>query len=606
MIPESVISKRKEIAAAIEYGGRILKRHFSRSNKFSAVRLFVFAAGLEITIYTFTLSSLAGWTSLVLSLLVFGIVVHFHNKLLEGIRRLKCYIRIQEENLARMDIEWDKLPGFYSEESEGLDAFERDLDLYGRRSLHCLIDNTVSTEGSELLRQMLHGDFPGLDELKRRQQMIRELTMAKRMRNRFLLRAYLSSRKKLNCSATVEACNISNTFRLPAAVLTISILLSVTFIVLIILTSLGVYSGPVVLILVVNLFIYFFFAGKVNSSLEKLNDVEPFVSKLHTIIKVFPKANLEHGSILMDEFGEFFSAKSRLHTDLSMLKKISDAASYRENSIMRVLINLFVPYDFVLQRAFVRTADELRVNIEHWLRKLNELECLIALANYAELNPDYTFAEIEDDLLFTIRDTGHPLMKREERKLNDFSLTKDNEVVIITGSNMSGKSTFLRTIAVNLCLAYSGAPSACSKLRTGHYSLFTCIKVSDSVFDGISYFYAEVKRLKDLLNLLDSNSNTKVMFFIDEIFKGTNNKERLTGSMSFLKKIGGMNCTGFVTTHDLEIANLTDVLTTATNFHFKESISNNEMTFEYKIHPGPSPTTNALEIMRMNGLPVDS
>ena len=170
---------------------------------------------------------------------------------------------------------------------------------------------------------------------------------------------------------------------------------------------------------------------------------------------------------------------------------------------------------------------------------------------------------------------------------------------------MSGKSTFLRTLGVNLCLAYAGGPVSATMLRTALFRLFTCIRVSDSVADGYSYFYAEVRRLKALLGELARPEQMPLFFLVDEIFKGTNNRERLIGSRSYVRAVVGQNCVGFISTHDLELVTLADILPDVSNKHFREDVIDGSMVFDYVLRSGPSPTTNALKIMRMEGLPIE-
>ncbi len=170
---------------------------------------------------------------------------------------------------------------------------------------------------------------------------------------------------------------------------------------------------------------------------------------------------------------------------------------------------------------------------------------------------------------------------------------------------MSGKSTFLRTVGINLCLAYAGAPVNSASMATSLYEIFTCIKINDSVVDGISYFYAEVKKLKELLDEFENDNGLKKFFLIDEIFKGTNNKERLKGSRAFIKKLSELKGTGFISTHDLELVNLENEISKIENYHFREEIKNDQMLFDYTIHNGPCPTTNALKIMSLAGLPIE-
>src|SRR6185503_17487900 len=188
----------------------------------------------------------------------------------------------------------------------------------------------------------------------------------------------------------------------------------------------------------------------------------------------------------------------------------------------------------------------------------------------------------------------------EYKICNDVAMDEQLRTVILTGSNMAGKSTFLRTVGVNLCLAYAGAPVNADRLQTSLFRLFTCIKVSDSVQDGLSYFYAEVKRLKQLLTAAEKQNDLPVMFLIDEIFRGTNNRERHIGSHAFIRALSGCsNAVGLIATHDLELTKLADEIPGIANFHFREEVGAGRMVFDYRLHPGPCPTTNALKIMQL-------
>jgi DNA mismatch repair ATPase MutS len=170
---------------------------------------------------------------------------------------------------------------------------------------------------------------------------------------------------------------------------------------------------------------------------------------------------------------------------------------------------------------------------------------------------------------------------------------------------MAGKSTFLRTVGINLALCFAGGPVNADAFRTIPFRLFTSINVNDSLDQGLSHFYAEVRRLRALLEELERPHEYPLFFFVDEIFKGTNNRERLIGSTAFLKKVAGRNGIGMVSTHDLELAQLEEEISVLSNWHFEETIKDGKMSFEYKLKSGPCPTTNALKIMEMEGLPVD-
>lgn len=169
---------------------------------------------------------------------------------------------------------------------------------------------------------------------------------------------------------------------------------------------------------------------------------------------------------------------------------------------------------------------------------------------------------------------------------------------------MSGKSTFLRTVGINLVLAYAGGPVVADALQARPLRLFTCIQVHDSLSDGISYFYAEVRRLKALLEALEAAQPEPLFYLIDEIFRGTNNAERQIGSRAYLQALVGKRCAGLLSTHDLELAHLAAEMPALYNYHFREEVLEGRMIFDYILRPGPCPTTNALRIMKNEGLPV--
>ena len=170
---------------------------------------------------------------------------------------------------------------------------------------------------------------------------------------------------------------------------------------------------------------------------------------------------------------------------------------------------------------------------------------------------------------------------------------------------MSGKSTFLRTLGVNLRLAYVGGPVDATALNMIPLRLFTCIQISDSLSNGISYFYAEVQRLKKLLEALEKEDTYPLFFLIDEIFRGTNNRERRIGSRAYVQSLIQGRGVGVISTHDLELVKLADEVPGIRNFHFREDVQAERMVFDYHLRPGPCPTTNALKIMQLEGLPVD-
>jgi hypothetical protein len=295
---------------------------------------------------------------------------------------------------------------------------------------------------------------------------------------------------------------------------------------------------------------------------------------------------------------------------LSRITRVVAVMSLRENPVLRLILNTLLPWDAYLVHRLNRTRADVAERAPAWMDTWFELEALSSLANLAYLNPDYSFPDIQADVgadqaaPFYAQGLGHPLIPDGEKVCNDFTVSELGQVTVITGSNMAGKSVFLKTVGVNLSLAYAGGPVNAKRLQTVPFRLYTSMGISDSVTDGISFFYAEVKRLKALLAELERDHTLPLLYCIDEIFRGTNNRERLTGSRAYVRALAGKYGLGFIATHDLELASLADELPQVVNYHFRDSVEDGRMVFDYVLRPGPCPTTNALRIMQLEGLPM--
>jgi DNA mismatch repair ATPase MutS len=338
--------------------------------------------------------------------------------------------------------------------------------------------------------------------------------------------------------------------------------------------------------------------------------IDDELSKVRILFEHIENISLSGRNEVRKFLSPIFKNEQKPSLLLKRLEKLSEMIAVRGNPFIKIILNVLMPWDVYLSIRLLKCRDEIKNNLPDWLNILYELEALNSLANFAYLNPDFTFPEIlqgdNSKYVFVSNNLGHPLIPESEKITNNFSLQKEKEIVIITGSNMSGKSTFIKTIGVNLCLAYAGAPVNADKLTVSLFRLFTCIKVTDSVTDGISYFYAEVKRLKKLLDEAKVECSKPLFFLIDEIFSGTNNKERSIGSRAYIKALAELEVCGAVATHDLNLINSEKDIKCVSNFHFREDISNGKMVFDYKLHPGPCPTTNAIRVMQLAGLPVSS
>lgn len=287
------------------------------------------------------------------------------------------------------------------------------------------------------------------------------------------------------------------------------------------------------------------------------------------------------------------------------------------NPILHFVLNAFLPWTVVAAYVFERLRVKISRDFPRCLAELQEFEVLGSLLVLARFQTE-TFPELtamgagagagstsDARPRLLCEQIFHPLLERERAVANDFAFADGKSLGLLTGSNMSGKSTFLRTIGINQVLANMGAPVFARRFVTTPMRIESCIEVTDSLRDGYSYFYAEVRKLRHILEVTASGAPT--LYLIDEIFRGTNNHERQVGSRAVIRTLAGAtNALGFVSTHDLELTALENTCPSVINLHFREDLTAaGAMVFHYHLNRGPSPTTNALIIMRAEGIPVE-
>ena len=591
-----------------------------RSNRYSWVRVAIFVVGVALSVVAFLL---IGWwlglVTAVFTLIIFNVVAYYHRKIERSITRHKIWLRIQSTHIARMQLDWGAIPAIHAREPQVDHPFATDLDITGERSLHRLLNTAVSREGTQRLQDWLLQTTPNMQAIHERQALVQELTPMALFRDKLLLKSILASKnvadqwegKKLLGWLDQQQVS-SQSLR---SLLLIAVGLSCLTILLFILNYLALIPQFWVISLLLSVG---FFFGKRKARGDLFEDayyLRDAFMQLSTIFEYLETYRYGKNLRLKKLCEPFF--RDPKHSPSGLLRRIARvayAATLEKNQLLWVVINAIVPWDFYVAYRLNHYKSQVMDLLPTWLETWFQVEALCSLATFAYLNPDYVLPQIvpgaagEDEdsaVLFRARAIGHPLILEESKVVNDFVVDEPGEVVIVTGSNMSGKSTFLRTLGINLCLAYAGGSVNASSLQTSLFRVFTSMKISDSVIEGYSYFYAEVRRLKALLSELESANRFPLFFLIDEIFKGTNNRERRIGSRAYIKALVGRNCVGVISTHDLELVKLADTLPEIQNYHFQEDVVDGQMVFDYLLRSGPCPTTNALKIMQMEGLPIE-
>ncbi len=243
-------------------------------------------------------------------------------------------------------------------------------------------------------------------------------------------------------------------------------------------------------------------------------------------------------------------------------------------------------------------------HLRGWIQTVGESEALVDLARYAWEEPGDPFPEIVDDgPLFEADQLGHPLLPRERCVFNDLRLDGELSLLVVSGSNMSGKSTLLRSVGTNVLLALAGAPVRARRLRLSPLALGPSLRIRDSLEDGASHFYAEITCLRGIVDLAEGP--LPALFLLDEILAGTNSHDRRIGAAAVVRGLVERGAIGLVTTHDLALTKIADQLSPrAGNVHFQDELIDGEMRFDFQIRPGIVTRSNALELMRAVGLEV--
>jgi len=579
------------------------------SRAYSYYRLLIFLTELVLFfVLFFAASNLSALISLAIFFIVFSVITHFHSKLDYGIKKLELWIKIKSTHIARLNLNWDSIPQVvFTQKPE---PNEDDLNIIGGNSLVQLINIGTSLQSRLLLREWLNIKDPSVVEIIDRQNTIREMVPLTRFRDKLTLNSVLFSKLEFDGEMLNKLLNekesLPKWFSVVFWFLTILAPVNILLYVLFTMNILPAYC-------VITTFIYYILFRQSNKGSEKLLDEAEYISdelrKLNGVFKFLESYKYKSTSRL-SKICEPFKKSGQCPSELvKKFGRISGTLRLRRgNPFVWGLICIVFPaspYVKQKQNKYKKLAGK---DFTRWLETWYKLEAFSSLANFAFLNPEYSFPEITEprrnEIIFNAEKLGHPLIKKESKICNNFTFNSGSEIAIITGSNMSGKSTFIRTLGINLSLAYAGSVVNADRLKTSLFRLFTCIRVTDSVTDGISYFYAEVKRLKALLDEIETSEHS-VLFLVDEIFRGTNNIERLKGSSAFIKKLAETNAIGAIATHDLELVKLADKISSVKNYHFKEAIKDSKMIFDYKLNKGPCPTTNALKIMKLEGLPVE-
>jgi len=609
--PISTMTKTHVLTRLVAKLDRRIALATASSSALTRWRLVLFIVGAICTVGLYKM----GWYqtgngALLAFVALFLIVALYHNRLESRLHRLRLWKQIKLVHLARLRLDWQHIPPRPSSAPEQ-HPYAKDLDLVGPHSLLHLLDTTVSSHGQARLVSWLLEQPPELDRWLMRRRLVQELIPRSLLRDRLGLEAQLIGEQEINGRRLEAVLQHAVGFPHLTIVLAIQALLAVVTMGLGLSALLDWLPNYWMWSFAAYALLYFW-TDQGEELLEHAVGVHFELEKLGAVLGFVERHARPRHTALADLWAPLLITGVNPPQLVRKAARILHAISVKAHPLIHLIINAFCPWDLWFTYRLQQTQAQVASHLPTWLDRVAEVEAASALATFAALHPSYHWpAPITADHSrngvqagLSANKLAHPLIPETHRVSNDVTLDTLGTVLLVTGSNMSGKSTFLRTLGINLCLAQAGAPVCADLFEWTWIRLATCIRVDDSLEAGLSFFYAEVKRLKSLLDAATDRSRAPVVFLIDEIFKGTNNRERLIGSRAFITALAQGNGFGLVTTHDLELTDLEKTVPGLRNAHFQETVAAGALQFDYKLRPGPCPTTNALRIMELEGLPV--
>lgn len=530
------------------------------------------------------------WIAIPAAVMLMARIIHLRFE--SRIRVLEAGVRHYDRGLARMDDRWMGQGRDGREFEEAGHPFADDLDLFGRGSLFELLCTAQTRTGERTLASwLLAPGSPG--ELRERQGAVREL------RDRLDLREDLA-RLGGDVAAGVRPTELAAwgqappeltaPIRILARILTGASLASIGLFVT------GITAWPLAAVILSILMFNWRVSGRVGRVAGLAERAERELDVLSGVLRRMGGESFKSPRLRLLQ--EALRDGARAFGELATL--VQRLQAVRNELIMAFagLILWRTHCAFALERWRARWGRD----IARWLAAVGEIEALGALALYSYENPDDPFPEIrEEGPLFDGEQLGHPLLPRRTCVRNDLRLGGAPRVLIVSGSNMSGKSTLLRTIGVNAVLALSGAPVRARRLTISPLSLGATIRVQDSLRAGMSRFYAEISRIKQLMEA--ASGPRPLLFLLEEVLAGTNSQDRKLGAEILLREFIAKNAIGLVTTHDLALAGAAESLGgAASNVHFEDQLVGGKLAFDYLLRPGVVTKSNALALMKAIGL----
>ncbi|MPM02662.1 DNA mismatch repair protein MutS [bioreactor metagenome] len=582
----------------LKYKANIEKLNYIIS-KLSILRLLIVGVAIILSYYFYKRENIISLImSLILLFIIFIIIAYYHNIKINEKKEYEVYININRKGISRIKGEFkeneDKGEEFLKDEH----PFVSDLDIFGRNSLFQMINSTKTKFGrSKLFKMLTLESIPTRDEILKKQDAIKELGSKVEWRQSLEVKSTLKKSGTKDIDELLKWAKSKNEIKpLFKIIPYLFIVITVMSVVLVILNVLPI--SYLILMFMINYLVVKILTKDLIPIIKLFDKHKKDIEAYTNLLMLIDNENFE--SIFLKDLKLKLKNNSKSCVkEMKELKKLVDWLGDSSSNAYYLLLNITILSDIFILRNLEEWRKINGDKLKKWLDIMGEFEALSSISNLSFDFENWSYAKIVDEDIVEAIDIGHPMLG-ERAVVNSFTLTSNEKVALITGSNMSGKSTFLRTIGLNLLLSYIGAPSCSKSFTCGIFSIYTCMRTKDNLEESISSFYAEILRIKILIEA--AKKGEKVFFLLDEIFKGTNSKDRHEGAKVLINQLVNNKALGLVSTHDLELCDLEKTKIWLKNYNFQEYYEKNNIKFDYKLRIGKSKTQNAVHLMKLAGI----
>lgn len=555
----------------------------------SLLRITVFIL-TAIAIYLFFENTLASTVVLIVggSGFYFLVVKYSKEKLEKTL--LNCKIEINQTEIAVINGDFSFLPNG----NEYLDSdhhFSHDIDLFGENSFFQYLNRTASSDGSRKLANLMTENLTS--SIFQKQEAIKELSEKVKWRQHFsalisMVKTEIPTKKIVGFFKNYKSVFSKIALFLPVSFSIISILF-------IVLTFFEILPfNALVIWFFVGLIVTSLFLKKTQRLYTNASKAKDTFRQYYLVLQEIENTNFS-SDILKEKQKEIQSENKKASSIFNEFSKALDAFDQRNNLLIASLGNAFFLWEIKCAIKVEKWITLYNHTVDQWLEVITFFDAKNSLANFCFNHPSYVFPEIvKDSSIINSQKLGHPLLNSKNRIDNDFEINK-NSFLIVTGANMAGKSTFLRTISLSIVMANIGLPVCANSFKYKPVKLITSMRTSDSLAENESYFYSELKRLKLIVDTIKTDD---YFIVLDEILKGTNSKDKASGSKKFVEKLVTLNTTGIIATHDVSLCELENDFKEIKNFFFDAKISNNELSFDYLFKKGVCENMNASFLLK--------